>query len=188
MNLFPDGMVIHPKHEKELTRNIFVVKANTYGRLINELKFTSNVKEEQKQAESLEELWMVKQDDKEDGEKKFAEGEREEGEEEASTKGSKSSFERIVDKRTTIKAQDISAVEVAEEKKLFREEKREEMLQKKAEVRKKVGLKTPFGNVKKGILEEYSLKETFKDKKESKDKKGGGGGDKGGAAQPPPGK
>ena len=179
MNTLPDGMRLHPKHEKQLTTNIFTMKANTFKMMMEEVRFKSNVKKEETGI-SLEELHLVNQPDEVGDKDKTKEEIKKEQE---AGKKPKTMFDYVVDKRESlVKEKEIAQTEMIQER-TYAEQQREEKRAKKAEIKKKMGLKTPFGNVKKAILEEYSLKENFKDRKESKDKKGGGGGgDKGGEA------
>lgn len=171
MNTFPDGVVLHPRYEKHLTANIFRLKANTIKKMMEAVKFQGKV-EEVKTGQSLEELHLLGGggDILLDKEKQLR---TEETEGDSSEKKGKTMFDYLVDKEQRIDDKDINDADVEEIEKTYAQKKREEKLAKKAELKKKMGLKTPFGNMKKAILEEYSLKENFKEKKEGKDKKGG---------------
>jgi hypothetical protein len=183
MNTFPDGVVIHPKHEKNLTSNIFTLRANPRDKLIADAQQENQMKKSES-SQTLEELHLTWETEKEKEQIKD-DDQYPQKEQQPTGRKVKTMFDHIVDKKEAIKDEDIVAVDFVPDAKSYAETKREELKKKKTEAKKKLGLKTPYGNVKKAILEEYSLKEGFKDRKESKDKKGGGGGSAGGVGEPP---
>lgn len=164
VNILPDGVVIHPKYKGNLGARVFFVRPNTFQMMVEKVRFETRNPEEEVAGMSLQDRMAV-----------HKEGEDIEDDTVQEKRGGKTMFDKIVDKKTVIKEKDIDDIEAGEEEKTFAKIQREKLLAYKKEISQKAGKKTPFKSAKKSIMEDYSLKENFKDMKETKDKKGGGG-------------
>lgn len=158
MNTLPDGVVIHPKYKNQLTAKIFNIRPNTSEKLIKRVKEEQQIKKEETGQTEDDLLAYAKIG--EDLSKKEVEEKI----------GQKNVYDRIVDRKTKIEEKDIDETEKIEEEKTHYQMKKEETVSKRKESREKLGKKTPFKNVKKSILEDYSLKESIKEEIENKEK------------------
>ena len=129
MNTFPDGVVIHPKHEKNLTSNIFTLRANPRDKLIADAQQENQMKKSES-SQTLEELHLTWETEKEKEQIKD-DDQYPQKEQQPTGRKVKTMFDHIVDKKEAIKDEDIVAVDFVPDAKSYAETKREELKKKK---------------------------------------------------------
>ena len=165
-------------HNNNLNQNIFIVRGNTTKKLVQAIKHETEMKriENRKSYEEFEADAKAMQAAEM---KKSEEGE-------VKAKGPKTLFDVIVDQKSHKKDEEDIAGEELEDFDVPKTPgvlRALEKMKKRKELKLKMGKKTPFKNLKKSLLEEYSIKEGFKLNEDKPDKKGG---DKSGGDGSPP--
>lgn len=163
INILPDGVLLHKMYDSKLTQRIFYLKANSTKKLIKAVQDEQRSHREYGEAEEKDEVEKFY-------DQTFDPSIKEEVVEEKDTKQKNSMFDHLKAKKAVTHEKELEELEDKDMLESNVSKRRKEMMEKKKEEKKKLGTKTPFKNVKKSILEEYSLKQSIKDEIESREK------------------